>query len=269
MDPKSDLDEERTAPGGQAEKALDILEWLARADGPKPKLTEITAGTGIAKATAHRLLSLLRQRGYVDQDAQAGYALGLKCFELGEQWNRRFDLRVFARPHLERLVAEHNETVQLAVYDQGDVVYIDRIESTQLVIARSDSSSRAPVSVIATGRVLLAYQSAAEIEVQLERPLPMFTPASPDRAQLAELLEEVRVQGYAMSEETFREGICGVAAPIRNSTGAVIAAVGVIMPKHRYATNKEMLRDAVIATAVDISATIGGPDVLVTSARRT
>ena len=269
MDPHSDIGDERTSSGGQADKALDILEWIAQREGGNPKLTEITAGLGLPKATVHRLLTLLRARGYIDQDEQSGYSLGLKCFELGNHWNRRFDLTAFARPHLERLNRELDETVQLAVYDQGDAVYIDKIESQQRVIARPDTSSRAPATVVSTGRALLAFQSAAELKMQLDRPLPKFTahtPSSSDEA--AQVLEEVRVNGYAVNEETYREGISGLAAPIRNSTGAVIASVGVIVPAHRFAPNLDRYRDEVILTAVAISSAMGGPEQLITSSRQ-
>jgi DNA-binding IclR family transcriptional regulator len=269
MDQQAELNDERTS-GGQADKALDILEWVAERESSNPKLTEITAGLGLPKATVHRLLTLLKQRGYVEQDAQSGYSLGLKCFELGEHWSRRFDLRALARPYLERLNRELEETVQLAIYDQGDAVYIDKLESPQQVLARPDPSSRAPATVVATGRALLAFQSPAEIELQLARPLPKYTedtPAGPD--QVAEILDEVRVNGYAVNRETYRGGICGLAAPIRNSTGAVVASIGIIVPAHRFVDgNMERYREVVTRTAVDISAAMGGPSQLITSSRR-
>lgn len=268
MDRIPEVEDERSG-GGQVNKALDILEWVAQQEGANPKLTEVTAGLGLPKATVHRLLTLLRQRGYIDQDAQAGYTVGLKCFELGEHWDRRFDLRAFARPHLEALNSELGETVQLAIYDQGDAVYVDKIESQQQVIARPDSSRRAPATVVATGRALLAFQSEDELEVQLARPLPKYTPHTPaNKDEAAAVLDEVRVNGYAVNKQTYRVGICGLAAPIRNSTGGVIASVGVIVPAHRFDVNIETYRQAVTRTAVLISATLGGPESLITFARR-
>jgi DNA-binding IclR family transcriptional regulator len=270
MDQYPEAHDERASAGGQADKALDILEWLAERDTSNPKLSEITAGLGLPKATVHRLLTLLKQRGYVDQDGQSGYSLGLKCFELGEHWNRRFDLRTFARPYLEKLNRELEETVQLAIYDQGDAVYIDKLESPQRVLARPDASNRAPATVVATGRALLAFQSLGELELQLARPLPKYTddtPTSPE--QVAEVLDEVRVQGYAVNTGTYRDGICGLAAPIRNSTGAVVASLGIIVPAHRFNDgNMDRYREVVTRIAVEASAAMGGPSQLIKSAPR-
>ena len=141
-EPTSEVERPGSGLGVQVERALDALEWLAAAKGEPRGLSEIALGLGQSKATVHRLLSVLRRRGYVFQDAQSGYQLGIKCFELGNDWAQSFDLRVFARPFLEKLNEDTRETVHLAVYDQGDVVYVDKLESTQLVIARPDIGNR-------------------------------------------------------------------------------------------------------------------------------
>ena len=267
MDQSTNSGEDRA--GGQVDKALDVLEWVAKQDDVNPKLTEITAGLGLPKATVHRMLLMLRQRGYVDQDERSGYTLGLKCFEMGEHWSRRFNLRTFARPFLEKLNAELAETVQLAIYDHGDAVYVDKIESPKLVIARPDPSRRAPATVVATGRALLAFQPVGELETQLDRPMPKYTPFTPsNRDEAAAVLDEVRANGYAVNEQTYRDGICGLAAPIRDSTGGVIASVGVIVPVYRFVEGRAEYREAVTRTAVEISAALGGPSILITSTRR-
>src|SRR5271154_720524 len=95
--PTSEDEKPGSGLGVQVERALDALEWLAAAKGEARGLSEIALGLGQSKATVHRLLSVLRRRGYVSQDAQSGYQLGIKCFELGNYWAQSFDLRVFAR----------------------------------------------------------------------------------------------------------------------------------------------------------------------------
>jgi DNA-binding IclR family transcriptional regulator len=255
--------------GVQVERALDVLEWLAAAEGESRGLSEIALGLGQPKATVHRLLTVLRKRGYVAQDAQSGYLLGIKCFELGNYWAQSFDLRTFARPYLEELNDELGETVQLAIYDQGDVVYVDKLQSTQLVIARPEIGNRAPATVVATGRALLAFQPAADIRSLLSRPLPAYvenTPTTPEA--ITELLAQVRRDGFAVNRETYRKGICGLAVPIRDSTGAVIASVGILVPAHRFVDEQfEVHRDATIRTALAISSALGGPMQLITAAR--
>jgi DNA-binding IclR family transcriptional regulator len=249
------------------------LEWLANVacatGADAPGLSEVALGVNQPKATVYRLLTVLRKRGYVSQDAQSGYRLGIKCFELGDQWARSFDLSVFAGPYLERLSVELQETVQLAVYDDGDVVYVDKLESTQLVIARPDTANRAPATVVSTGRAILAFQPEAEIRKVLRRPLPTYTEWTPTSAEeISALLAQVRIDGFAVNRQTYRLGICGLAAPIRNSTGAVVASVGIIVPAHRFGPDMfATQRDAVIDTAVAISSALGGPAQLITSAR--
>jgi DNA-binding IclR family transcriptional regulator len=263
---------DKPAQGVQVERALDVLEWLARASGSAgtdaPGLSEVAFGVGQPKATVYRLLTVLCRRGYVSQDAQAGYRLGIKCFELGDHWARSFDLRVFALPYLEQLNATLQETVQLAVYDDGDVVYVDKLESAQLVIARPDTANRAPATVVSTGRAILAFQPEAEIRKVLQRPLPTYTEYTPTSAEeISALLAQVRRDGFAVNRQTYRLGVCGLAAPIRNSTGAVVASVGIIVPAHRFDPETIVAqRDATIDTAVAISGALGGPAQLITSA---
>jgi len=254
--------------GVQVERTLDVLELLAAADGRPLGLSEVAAKLQQSKATVHRLLTVLKRRGYVGQAVDSGYVLGIKCFELGTRWAQSFDVRPFARPYLESLNEDLGEAVHLAIYDEGDVVYVDKLESTQHVIARSDLGNRAPASVVATGRALLAFQTQAEIKAQLARPLPAYTPRSPKTGQeVLSLLAEVRQNGFAVNRETYREGVCGLAAPIRDSTGAVIASVGILLPSHRFTDDAfPMLRDRVVRAALEISAALGGPSQLITTA---
>jgi len=246
-----------------------VLEYLAASEGKPRGLSEVALVLAQPKATVHRLLTVLRRRGYVTQDAQSHYLLGIKCFELGNHWAQSFDLRAFARPYLEELNHDLGETVHLAVYDQGDAVYVDKLEGTQQVIARPDTGNRAPATVVATGRTLLAFQPYVEIEAQLARPLPAYTdntPTSPD--EIVDMLAQVRRDGFAVNEETYRTGICGLAAPIRDSTGGVIASVGIVVPAHRFGGDALAgHRDRTVTTALTISIALGGPAQLVTAAR--
>jgi DNA-binding IclR family transcriptional regulator len=265
------LDEERptSGQGVQVERALDVLEWLAAVGNQPQGLSEIALGLAQPKATVHRLLTVLRRRGYVSQDNQSLYSLGIKCFELGSRWSQTFDLGTFSRPYLEKLNEELMERVQLAIYDQGDAVYVLKLESTQLIVAKAELGNRAPATVVATGRALLAFQPPAEIRAQLSRPLPAYTENTPiSREEITAILDEVRREGFAVNRETYRPGICGLAAPIRDSTGAVIASVGTLVPAHRFGADYYVrIRDETISTALAISKALGGPSQLVVSAQ--
>jgi len=247
------------AGSAQLERALDILELLARTGRPEG-LTDIAGEVGGPKATVHRLLATLQSRGYVTRDPYTSrYGAGVRCFELGSLWAQNLDLRAVAAPFLARLNEDTAETVHLAVYDHGDVVYVDKLESPQPVVAKSQVGRRCPSTCVATGRALLAFQPAAEIRAVLSAPLPAYTEhTTTDPDELAELLVEVRRAGYATNRESYRIGVGGIAAPIREYTGAVVASVGLCLPVQRFGPERiDELRDQTVRAAAEISAALG------------
>jgi len=247
--------------GSQLDRALDILELLARSPGPQG-LTDIAEQVRGPKATVHRLLATLQARGYATHDPRTGrYGAGIRCFELGSLWAGQLDLRAVAAPHAARLNELSGETVHLAVYDHGDVVYIDKIESRHPVVAKSHVGGRCPAACVATGRALLAYQPREEIEDVLRGPLPSRTRRSVTRpAELHALLDRVRRDGYAVNLGSYREGVAGIAAPVRDYTGRVVASVGLCLPEQRFGPDRfGSLREWTVETAAAISAALGGP----------
>jgi DNA-binding IclR family transcriptional regulator len=252
----------------QLERGLDILEFLAGVGAPQG-LTDIAAHVGGPKATVHRLLATLQQRGYVTQDPHtARYSAGVRCFELGSLWARNLDLRSIASPYLSELNESTGETVHLAVYDHGDVVYVDKLDCRHPVVAVSHVGRRCPATCVATGRALLAFQSGDEIDQVLSGPLPAYTERSTtDPAKLRELLEQVRREGYGVNRGSYRNGVGGLAAPIRDHTGQVVASVGVCLPEQRFGDDRfPALHAATVEAAVNISVALGGPGALITSA---
>ena len=249
------------AGSSQLDRALDILELLAESPSPQG-LTGIAEHVRGPKATVHRLLATLQARGYATQDPLTGrYRAGIRCFELGSLWAGQLDLRAVAAPHTARLNERTGETVHLAVYDHGDVVYIEKIESRHPVVAKSDLGRRCPAAYLATGRALLAFQPRAEIEEVLSGPLPAYTQRSVTRPrELDALLDRVRRDGYAINHGSYREGVGGVAAPIRDYTGSPVASVGLCLPEQRFGADRfDALREATVDAAIAISAALGGP----------
>ncbi|TSD55275.1 IclR family transcriptional regulator [Aeromicrobium piscarium] len=243
----------------QVHLALDLLEYLGGTGVPS-SLKDVAAEVDGPKATIHRLLATLRSRGYVRQEQQSlSYSLGIRCYELGNQWVHALNRRDAARPHLDRLNEVTGETVHLGVYDQGDVVYIEKLESTFDVVPKSYVGRRCPAANVATGRVLLAYQPADEIRAQLRQSLAQHTPDSVnDPEELELLLEMVRRDGYALNHGSYRPGVGGIAAPIRDHTGAVIAAVGLCLPEQRFGRDRfESLRAETVAAASAVSSELG------------
>lgn len=239
-------------------RGLDVLEWLARHGRPAP-LATIAEDLAAPKPTVHRLLAALQSRGYVAQDVDTGhYAAGIRCFELGSLWAQNLDLRAIAGPHLRDLNARTGETVHLAVYEGGDVVYVDKLESRHPIVAQSHVGHRAPASCVATGRALLAFMPANEIERVVTAPLERYTSRTlTEPEELRELLDTVRTTGHAVNVGGYREGVCGVAAPIRDHTGRVVASVGCCVPQPRFEDTFPALRDATVAAAAGISGALG------------
>lgn len=249
-------------------RTLDLLETLAGSGEPMT-LGELAATTSTPKASAHRLLQALQSRGYAAQESGSGrYFAGIRCFELGSLWAQNLDLRSVVAPHLASLNADTRETVHLAVYERGDVIYIDRLESPQQVIAKSYVGRRCPATCVATGRVLLAYSDRAEIDRTLAEPLPAYTSRSvTDPAALRAMLAQVRSDGYAINHGSYRDEVGGLAAPVRDHTGGVVASVGVCLPEHRFGDERTPeLRDRTIEAAVAMSRALGGPAHPVTAA---
>lgn len=248
-------------------RTLDVLEVLA-SSGTSVALSDLADVTVTPKATVHRILQTLQSRGYVSQDDDsARYSAGIRCFELGSMWAQNLDLRSIAAPFLAALNTDTKETVHLGVYEGGDVVYIDRLESPLQVIAKSYVGHRCPATCVATGRVLLAYSAHAEISRVLGEPLPAYTEQSIiDPAELAEMLEQIRADGFGINHSGYRDEVGGIAAPVRDHTGQVVASVGLCMPEHRFVPERlELLRDLTIRAAVDVSGALGGPSALMTT----
>lgn len=258
----------RDGESGQVHRTLDILEYLARSGSPRG-LSEVAESVGAPKSTAHRLLTTLTSRGYVAQDQRSmAYSVGVRCFELGSVWAQSVDLRDVAAPHLRRLSEVTGETAHLAVYDNGAVVYVDKVESSHPVVAKSHVGRRCPAVYVATGRALLAYQPLAEIRAQLALPLPRYTEQSvTEPAEVEAMLADARRDGYAVNHGSFREGVGGVAAPVRDHTGGVVASVGVCLPEQRFGADRfGDLRDRTVESAVAITSALGGPTHLLVSA---
>lgn len=242
------------------DRALAILETLAEAGRPMG-LVELSTRVGLHASTVHRLLATLGKRKFVVQDPQTGrYRLGMRAFEVGSAAIQQVELREIARPFLRWLMEETQETANLAVLMDGEVVYIDQVESQNLVRMFTRVGRRVPAHCTGVGKILLAGLSDDEVMRVLDaRGLPRFTPHTiVDLRELLKELQRVRASGYALDNEEREVGVRCVAGPVRDHEGRVVAAVSISGPSSRITEDRlPQLIAAVLTATSRISTELG------------
>jgi DNA-binding IclR family transcriptional regulator len=223
-------------------------------------ISALATRLGLAKSTVHRLATTLVEYDILEQNRETGkYRPGLALFELGTLVRRKMDTASESRAQMYELVQATGETVQLAVLDHLSVLYIRILESRQAVRMSSIAGSRAPAHCTSVGKVLLAYQPPEIVKQVIDNGLARFTDntiTSPEA--LLEELASVRARGYAIDDEEIEVGLRCLAAPVRNHSGSVIAAISVAAPVQRMSKkNLQTTVPAVTAAAESISRRLG------------
>ena len=238
-------------------KSLAMLEHLVGLGRPTG-ITELAHATGLQKSNVHRILSTLRFMGYVRSTAESTYEPTLRAWEVGQRIHSRMDLAATARPHLKRLVQETDETSHVAIFDGVEIVYVEKLESANPVRAHTPLGGRAPAYCTASGKALLCGQPPAVVE-EVARRSVRHTPSTITRHEdLLQALKHVRERGYGTNVGEFRPNVAGVAAPVANQRGDVIAAVGIAGPLDRLKPARiRQLAPVVVSVAADISAALG------------
>ncbi|MFJ8925898.1 MULTISPECIES: IclR family transcriptional regulator C-terminal domain-containing protein [unclassified Streptomyces] len=208
-------------------RGLDVITAF-RPGRPVMSLAEIASGTGLARPTARRILLTLTELGYVRQCA-AGFALTPRVLDLGVAYVRSMGLWDVARPHLERLVEQTDESCSIAQLDGSDIVYVARVARPKIVTLSVQIGTRFPALQTSLGKVLLAALTPDEAAQVLAEPSRSgLTPLwRPERAEWEAELCDVRARGWALTDEQLARGIRSVAAPLRDGTGRVIASLNV------------------------------------------
>ena len=208
----------------------------------KQTISQISERTLLARPTVLRLLITLKELGYV-RELENKYSLTPKVVDLGMAYISALGLYGSAKPHMELLSKQVDQTVSLAELDGSDIVYTGRVEVPKIVSVGVTVGARLPSASTALGRVLLADLSQAELEEVLNTPtLSMFYPRTNFTVdQLCPRLEKVRNNGWAESDEDLQYGVHAIAAPIRGEHGAVVAAVGIGV--HTSEVSKDVIRD--------------------------
>jgi DNA-binding IclR family transcriptional regulator len=220
-------------------------------------LSEIGRRAGIPIATTHRLVGELVAWGALERDPSGRYQIGLRLWEVGTLAPRGLGLRDVAMPFLEDLWAATQHHVQLAVLDGTDVVYLERLGGRDAPTVRGRVGGRWPAHTTGAGLVLLAFAGEPVQRRYLSQPLATFTPQTiADGRLLRGTLSGVRQKGFAVSDRQVTTDAVSVAAPVRDGTGEVVAAVAVVVP----ATHRDPagLAPAVVTAGRGISRRLSG-----------
>jgi len=241
------------------ERAFDILELLS-CEQHGLALTDIRLRLELHKSTVHRFLQALKERGYVEKTAQGSYRLGMACIELGSLFLHNLALKTEAQPLLRELAGLTGNTVFLAILQDDEVVYIDKMETFNSLRKYSLIGRRAPLYCTALGKAMLSGRSDEEIRRlyggrKLERHTPA-TLAGVDR--LVQDITRCRARGWSLDDEEYEPGVRCIGAPVRDYRSQVIAAVSTsgslaTMPRQKVEAFAGQVRKA----ALEISRRMG------------
>jgi DNA-binding IclR family transcriptional regulator len=214
----------------------------------------------LAKSTVHRLAVTLVSEGLLEQDRENGkYQLGIALFRLGALVRRRMNVSNEARPYLYDLREKINESVHLAILDETEIMYVYNLEGTHAIRMRSDIGVRKPAYCTAEGQAILAFAHDDVIERVIAAGLTARTPktvTSPEK--FLRELGAIRNRGCAVEDEESEIGMISIAAPIRDDSGEVVAAVGIAGPVTRLSKKSiAAVAPHVVATADQVSARLG------------
>jgi DNA-binding IclR family transcriptional regulator len=218
-------------------RAVRVLEAFGP-DEPELTVSEIARRSGLHVATASRLVGHLAEHGLLSRGEDRRVRIGMRMWELASRASPTRSLRDSAMPYLEDLHAVVGHHVQLAVLDGDEVLFLERLTARDAVINYSRIAGRLPLHISSSGLVFLAYGPAELTERVLARPLERYTAATitdPDR--LRATLDQVRRQGLAFLPGHVHEDATGIAVPVRDGLGAVVAALSVIVPNDERAVS--------------------------------
>ena len=211
-------------------RAVRILDSFT-ADEPELTVSQIARRSGLPLATASRMVGQLVEHGLLSRGPEREVRVGMRMWELASRAAPTRSLRDAAMPFLEDLHAVVGHHAQLAILDGDEVIFLERLSARDAVVNFSRIAGRLPLHISSSGVVLLAHGPPALQDRVLARPLESRTPATitdPDR--LRATLEQVRRQGFVLLPGHVHGDATGIAVPIRNGLGEVVAALSVIVP---------------------------------------
>ena len=245
------------------ERGLAILSSFHSAR-PLLGVSDLSRTVGLSRSTTHRYVATLAALGYLQQDVETRkYRLGPRVLDLGFSAINSMELRHISAPHLKTLSGTTGHTVNMAVLDGADIVYIERCRAPgpREIDLNLHIGSRLPAYCTSMGKVLLAFLPREDLsavlgEIELTRRGPNTITA---KRKLLKELESVRERGLAVNNEELAYGLRSIAAPVWSQTGGVVAAINIAVHRSLVSMDDllEDLAPALVRTAGEISARTG------------
>jgi IclR family transcriptional regulator, pca regulon regulatory protein len=241
---------------------LSVLEAVADSTDDI-SLADLAKRVGFKKTNTWRLVHTLVELGYLHQDPRTrNFRPAPRILALGYAYFDGLDLKKLSLPLLRELADRHNETVNLAVLSGDELIYIERITTSQIVSINLHVGSRLPLYCTSLGRALICEMSSAWLQQYIQR-LASDPKARKyiqgDGRKLLQILRETRERGYALNDEELVKGLRVVASPVRDRTSKIIAAVCISVPSSRVtiADLRRTFAPSLATTAESISLALG------------
>ncbi len=259
-DPSLQASQKKARPLRAVQRVMAILDSFSL-ERPQLGISEIASLVGLTPSSVYRVVATLERGGFLEQDLATGkYRLGLELFSLGAIVLEQMGLGRQSYPFMEELSLISRETINLGVLRHGEVMYVQKIESPEILRAGLTVGSCIPMHCTAIGKVLLAHLPEAQVEEILRHTgLGSFGPnCITDLARLKAHLAEIRERGYSLDDQELQVDARGIAAPIWDHTGKVVAGLSVAGPATRLTfARMEELRPALLRAAEGISRRMG------------
>ncbi|MFG2595196.1 IclR family transcriptional regulator [Streptomyces sp. NPDC048462] len=242
-------------------RALDVLELFLDGDGTL-SAPEVTRKLQLPRTTVHELLTTLAARSYLvtTPDQPGRYRLGVRTYQLGSRYAEQLDLAAEGRQVAQQVAETCGETVHVAILEGTDVIYIAKVDSTHAVRMVSAAGRKLPAHCTSVGKMLLAALPGRELDARLDGlELTGMTPNSiTDETELRTALDAVRERGIAVEHRESNPDVSCVAAPVRDRTGRVVAALSISVPMIRWSDEREQELASLAADgALDLSGRLG------------
>ncbi|MBN9306713.1 MULTISPECIES: IclR family transcriptional regulator [unclassified Devosia] len=221
-------------------------------------VNEIGRRVGLHKSTVSRLLATLERHGFVERLGSDGrFALGFELVALAGPLIADLDVVKVGRPTLVQLAAETGETVYMAVWNGRDTIMMEQAMGEHGMAQYVRPGTAMPAHASAAGKVFLVFVPGA-LHAALSAPLPRYTQFTKLGSDLEEELNSIRQRGYALNDQEYEIGSCGLAVPIRDVRGTVVGALTVAVPKYRFdAARQQQLAAMTMSRAEELGRRLG------------